>query len=250
MYAGCSNSTQVAALNSGVGNVMLFGIDPWNWLLCSLESDSLPRKWFLCSLEFNSLPWKCVLCSLESAYRNILEVAVKKERGRAEKRPSDRLRALDNNKKRERASSSEKNDEEGSGSSNDERIDSKDAKRNSGRTESSKDTKHAKEPKPVKNAGAKRRGAEEAEHGKDSKKNRRVEEDDEEDETPKKSKAGKAAVITPEKQEGARCMQCWVVCRLWILETDVSDVLGAVMCLTFSELLNPCSWLSLDRHML
>ena len=34
------------------------------------------------------------------------------------------------------------------------------------------------------------------------------------------------------------------------LETDVSDVLGAVMCLTFSELLNPCSWLSLDRHML
>ena len=132
MYAGCSNSTQVAALNSGVGNVMLFGIDPWNWLLCSLESDSLPRKWFLCSLEFNSLPWKCVLCSLESACRNILEVAVKKERGRAEKRPSDRLRALDNNKKRERASSSEKNDEEGSGSSNDERIDSKDAKRNSG----------------------------------------------------------------------------------------------------------------------
>lgn len=219
MYAGCSDSTQVVAFNirHGVGNAMLFGIDPWNWFLCSLESDSLPGMWFLCSLEFDSLPWKCCLCSLESAYPFISEVAIKQERGRAEKRPSERIMALERIKKRERVSSSEKSDEEGSESSKDGRIDSKDVKRNSKDVKrSSKDTKHAKEPKPVKNAGEKRRGAEEAEHGKASKKNRRVEEDDEEDETPKKSKGGKAAVITPDKQEGARCMQCWVVCRLWI----------------------------------
>ena len=133
------------------------------WFLCSLESDSLPRKWLLCSLEFDSLSWKCFVCSLESPYRFISEVAVKQERGRAEKKPSDRIMALalERSKKRGRASSSEKSDEEGSGSSNDERIDSKGAERNSSRTESSKDTKHAKEPKPAKNAGAKRRGAEE-----------------------------------------------------------------------------------------
>ena len=51
-----------------------------------------------------------------------------------------------------------------------------------------------------------------------------------------------------------RCMQSWVVCRLLIfLESDVNDVLAAVsVCLnlTFSELLNPCSRLSLDRHTL
>ena len=159
----------------------------------------------LFGIRFSALETLPVLF-LESAHRFISEVAVKQERGRAEKRPSDRIMALENVKKRGRASSSEKSDEEGSGSSNDERIDSKDAKRNSGRTESSK------EPKPVKKAGAKRRGAEEAEQGKASKKSRR-EDDDEEDETPKKSKGRKQAVITPDKQEGARCMQCWVVCR-------------------------------------
>ena len=51
-----------------------------------------------------------------------------------------------------------------------------------------------------------------------------------------------------------RCMQSWVVCRLLIfVEADVSDVLAAVsVCLnlTFSELLNPSSRLSLDRHTL
>lgn len=182
---------------------------------------------------------------------------------KADKGDKERGRNEERDKKRPRMSSDD-DDDEHQKRSRDARRMSKDAEGRSGNTESSK-----RESKPGKDADAKKRGAEEAEHGKAPKKNRRTHDDhvtggkdkrkggkgdaeNDDDETPKKNKGEKAAVrVTPEKEDAPRCMQGWVVCKLWIVWKQMTShafVQMSMMCagavidclnMTLSEISKP-----------